>query len=194
EIEYAVENGVVRVCTPLDEVRVQPSLHGEIQAHNVALAFAAMQRSLPTEPQALAQGALHAYVPGRFEEVEVEGVKLVLDGAHNSEAARVLAETLAADRLEGLVAIVGMTDGHDPLGFIRAIAPRLRTIHAVPIDYHRSQRPEAIAAAAGELGVACRVHETVPEALRAAQASGGPILVTGSFYLVGEVLRHLKLR
>src|SRR5699024_454499 len=73
-------------------------LHGIHQAHNAAVAIVAAEAFLGTEDKPLSQetvaeGLAQVTSPGRAELVRT-GPSVVVDGAHNPDAAHVLAETL----------------------------------------------------------------------------------------------------
>ena len=55
--------------------------------------------------------------------------------------------------------------------------------------------PDRLATLATEvIGVPATAHPSVAEALKVARGSGGPVLVTGSLYVVGEARDALDLR
>ncbi|HSR64631.1 MAG TPA: bifunctional tetrahydrofolate synthase/dihydrofolate synthase, partial [Xanthomonadaceae bacterium] len=75
-----------------------PRLAAPAQLRNAATAIAAL-RALdvaPPEP-AYAQGVATAFVPGRLQEFERDGTRIVVDVAHNPQAARELANWLGVD-------------------------------------------------------------------------------------------------
>ena len=126
---------------------------------------------------------LAALLPGAWE--------LWLDGGHNPGAGEALAEHLRSwtDRPAHLV--VGMKQSKDPAGFLVPLLPFAATLWAVrEPGQHMALPVEAIVAASG--GVA-RPGPTVEDALRALRRlpPGPParVLVCGSLYLAGEVLK-----
>jgi dihydrofolate synthase / folylpolyglutamate synthase len=174
-------------------------LQGALQGHNLALAVAAMDAAGATRTLGgLMRGARSAYAPGRFQRVTLEGRSVILDGAHNTEAAAVLAESLVQHlwtmptsdvkaRVK-VVALVGMVSGHDPEGFARELAPHVDEVHLTPIDFRRTLAPDELAPVWRDR-VPTRLHESVASAWSEARESAGPdgiVLVTGSFYLLGE--------
>jgi dihydrofolate synthase/folylpolyglutamate synthase len=164
-----------------------------MMGHNAALAWAAMELSgAAQDAGALGRGLETAFAPGRFQIVRAQGREFIVDGAHNGPAAEVLAATLRAhlgDR--AAVLVTGMVQGHEPESFYRPLEPWLERVVVAPIDFHRAVPPAELAA---RLGPHARVAASVPEAIsRAVEASapGQAIVVTGSFYLAGEVLSAL---
>ena len=75
------------------------------------------------------------------------------------------------------------------LGFF---AGRVAHIHALPVPGHEHHGPERLAAVATQWGIACTAHDEPTAAIRAIAAQGDAapkILIGGSLYLAGEILR-----
>jgi len=91
-----------------------------------------------------------------------------------------------------------MLTGHDCRDFVRVLAPIAKAAVATPIDFHRSLSAEDLAVTLSECAVPTTISRNSDEALNAAIAKAKrencPVLVTGSFYLAGEVIRALHLR
>lgn len=197
EVAYEEQAGEVwRVCTPAGTLEgLVPGLQGAMAPHNMAVALAMLHAAaVPVPEAAVRQGFADTRLPGRFEVVDWGGREVVLDGAHNAEAARVLARTLAHRRPGQRVHLVlGMTQGHAPQGFFEALRPVVDIVHLAPFSFHRAQRPEEVAA--GLSGVETVQHATPEGALAAASEAPADavVLVTGSFYLVGELGRLMGL-
>ena len=183
-----------------------PRLAGGHQSTNAALAVAMLrhQRAVPVrEPalraamgwadwparlQRLAPGPLHASLPA--------GSELWLDGGHNPAAARAVADffraRVADDRPFHIV--LGLLANKDMAGVLKPFASRAATLHAVPVPGHPHHGPVEIAAAARAAGLTSLAAAGVEPALgwiaRHADRGRPPIvLVMGSLYLAGEVLR-----
>jgi dihydrofolate synthase / folylpolyglutamate synthase len=184
----------------------QPRLQGSHQASNAALAVAMLrhQRQVhvpdsalraamgwvewPARLQRLAPGPLHSLLP--------EGSELWLDGGHNPSAARAVADhfraTLPADRPFHI--IFGLLENKDAAGVMKAFRNRQVTVHGVPVPGHAHHPPAALAAAAREAGLYGLSSASVEDALgwieRHGEHGNAPtVLVFGSLYLAGEVLR-----
>ncbi|MBX7133957.1 MAG: hypothetical protein K1X67_14890, partial [Fimbriimonadaceae bacterium] len=82
--------------------------------------------------------------------------------------------------------ITGMLVGHDPIPFFSRFAECIDEVHVVPIDFHRSRDPFELAKEIEPLFPRVTAHATVQEAMKAV-AGTEAVLVTGSFYLVGEI-------
>lgn len=192
------DEGAFVVTTPKgSHAGLRPGLTGTMQPHNMALAVAALDAAGATRTlRGLQDGARRAWAPGRFQRVRFEGRQFLLDGAHNLDSARVLAQSLRetgwADRR--IVLLSGMVRGHDVQEFYAQISPLIKSAHFAPIDFHRAVEPIELKEVAGNLFESSTWYPTMDQALAASildTASNDLILVTGSFYLVGEVGRRI---
>lgn len=178
----------------------RPGLPGPHQADNAGIAIAALRAWNPpwlTEG-AIAAGVARAEWPARMQRLTGRlaallpaGWELWLDGGHNAGAGVAIGEHLAeafADRPAHV--LVGMKGGKQSGEFLRPIIPHAATLWAVQEPGQHLAMPLAdIVEASG--GVA-RIGGTVEQALRAVAAAGGPparVLICGSLYLAGEVLK-----
>jgi dihydrofolate synthase/folylpolyglutamate synthase len=190
EITFSWEDDSYMVgsdCGLLDMLK--PGLAGVMQPENMALAIAACGAAgAIRDVSAVATGVANARLPARFERRFVQGSEVILDGAHNSEAASVLRQNLE-EFYPGrkVVLLTTMVAGHEPRLFYGPLADLVEHAFIVPIEFHRALKPTEVQAAMEELGIAATSCGSVREGVAAALASGGLVLVTGSFYLIGEV-------
>ena len=177
----------------------RPGLSGPHQADNAGIAIAALRAWNPPwlTGVAIAAGVARASWPARMQRLTGRlaallppGWELWLDGGHNAGAGAVLAQHLAesfADR--PCHVLVGMKGGKQSAEFLRPVIPRAATLWAVAEPgQHLAMPPAAIVAASGG---AARVGGTVEQALAQLPREGAParVLVCGSLYLAGEVLK-----
>jgi dihydrofolate synthase/folylpolyglutamate synthase len=183
-----------------------PRLHGAHQAMNAGLAVAMLrhQRSIqiresalraamgwaewPARLQRLASGPLHDLLPG--------GSELWLDGGHNPAAARAIADHFRAHVPAGrpFHIVFGLLENKDAAGVLKPFRNRVITLHAIPIERHPHHNPAELAKVGRDAGLSALQAENVDSALgwiaRHADRSQPPIvLILGSLYLAGEVLR-----
>lgn len=179
------------VTTPSRRIDgIRTGIVGEKQGQNFALALAALEvAGIPLDDEAVRRGAERAYVPGRFEIREIQGRTVVFDGAHNADSARVLRATLDRQYPDvPITLLTNMIQGHDVAAFYAPLADRIHSAHVVPIGFHRAKPVEETAAVLRNVIPRVREHSEIREGLQAALQEDGIILVTGSFYLVGEVV------
>lgn len=162
-----------------------PTLPGAHQAANGALAIAMLrhQRRLPVSAAAIASGLATACWPARLQRLArgaLVGARQVwLDGGHNPQAGAMLGEHFAGQRLH---LVIGMIAGKDPASLIGPLGASLATITAVPVPGHEWYPASAF-------GPAARPAADVASALAMIPDDGLPVLIAGSLYLAGEVLR-----
>ena len=130
-------------------------------------------------------------LPGRAEVVGNEPVVL-LDGAHNREAAYALSETIATafGGFEPRVFVLAALAPRNPSDFVSdvGIGPGDFVV-ATPVNSPRSVAPAVIAEAANAAGAEGEVAADVEDALDRARilaGESGIVIVTGSLYAVGE--------
>jgi dihydrofolate synthase/folylpolyglutamate synthase len=183
-----------------------PRLPGLHQALNAALAVAMLrhQEGLAVRESAFraAMGwaewpaRLQHLAPGPLYDLLPTGAELWVDGAHNPAAARAVADFFRAHvpARRPFHIVFGLLAGKDAAGVLRPFRGRSITLHAVPVADHAHHPPEALAAAAREAGLGAMSAAGVEDALgwiaRHADRAHPPIvLILGSLYLAGEVLR-----
>ena len=125
------------------------------------------------------------------------GGELWLDGGHNADGGRAIASALAdlEERVSRpLVLVVGMLSTKDSEAFLRNFTGLARRIVAVPIPQQEKSLPaDAIVEVARAAGIPAEPADDLESALAAiARFELDPpprILITGSLYLAGEVLK-----
>ena len=183
-----------------------PRLYGRHQFENAGVAIAALRAvgelkippgafevgiakaDWPARMQRLAQGRLTALCP--------PGSELWLDGGHNTEGGRAVANALAdlEERVSRpLVLVIGMLSTKDCENFLKNFAGLARRVVAVPVpDQEKSFAAAVIAEAARAVGIPAQSAGDVETALEAIGRFGlepAPrILIAGSLYLAGAVL------
>lgn len=195
-LHYRDEDG--RLETPL------PRLPGPHQPMNAALAFAMLrhQRVIQLSEAAIKAAPLWAQWPARLQRLEAGPVtdllphdrEMWLDGGHNPAAGEALAQHFRIALPSGgkLHLVLGMLANKDPVGFLTPLRPFLASLHAVPVPDHDSHSPASLRALAEEWMIPAGAHENVAGALRAVAAARdeAPVLIAGSLYLAGDVLRQ----
>lgn len=176
----------------------RPAMAGALQLRNAAGALAvldAVRERLPVSETAIRQGLAAARLPGRFQRI-AQAPEVIVDVAHNPEAARALAATLRAQPAAGrTLAVVGMLADKDAAGVLAALAGDIDAWWTCTPATPRACDAAALATVLrGQGGVApVRVQPDVNLALaeaRGAAREGDRILVFGSFYTVAAVLDH----
>jgi dihydrofolate synthase/folylpolyglutamate synthase len=169
-------------------------LHGAHQAENAATAIVASEAFLgrALSDQALREALAGATSPGRIEVVSRRPL-VVLDGAHNPEAARTLAAAIGeAFVWKRLHLVLGILSTKDADGIVGPVASRSDLAYVCANSNPHSLSPHAVAETCRRAGIDTSEYSTVDEALEAALAAADAedlILVTGSLYTVADA-RH----
>ena len=197
-LRAAGEQGATIVRAPAEPAGTgQLAARGAFQRRNFSVACAAAGALLGRlEAGPLRAAAAGTVVPGRFEvRADGAGGELVLDGAHNPDGIRALAETLPGF-LAGrpLVAVLSVLDDKDVPAMLAALLPlcagAVFTASANPRALPAAQL--AAQAAGAGWGATARVEADPRRAVALARelaGAGGVVLATGSIYLVADLTR-----
>ena len=176
-------------------------LLGAHQLGNVAVASALLEHirdafQLPIARMGVEQGFSQVRWPARFQVLEQEP-PVVLDGAHNPQAARVLRATLDDLLPERPLALVfGFLGDKDGVGFLRELAGRTRRSWAVALEGERALPLDQVVAAGRMAGLdptPAALERAVTDATTWARENGGAVCITGSLYLAGAELARRGL-
>ena len=177
----------------------KPALLGAHQVTNAGTALACLRElgmdeetcaaaltgaTWPARMQRLKGGALS----GRFPDAEIW-----LDGGHNVAAGAAVAEALGRLPARPTYAICGMLRTKDATGFLSNLSSRLESLIALSIpDTEATLTAEETARAAETAGLSARTAPDITAALGKItnETPQARILICGSLYLAGEVLRQ----
>ncbi|MFK4002327.1 bifunctional folylpolyglutamate synthase/dihydrofolate synthase [Qipengyuania sp. NPDC077563] len=177
ELHYADRHG--ELALPL------PTLPGPHQPENAALAAAMLRHQdyVPVSARAIASGIRSAVWPARLQRLAPGPLtgdrEIWLDGGHNPSAGEILGRHFAGQRLH---LVIGMLDAKDPAAITAPLRGAISSVTVVPVPGH-DWHP------VGAFADGSRAAEDVPAALAALPQDGLPVLIAGSLYLAGEVLR-----
>jgi len=169
-----------------------PALRGAMQLRNASAALAALdslRERLPVAMQDVRRGLAEVSVPGRFQ-VLPGRPQVVLDVAHNPDAAAVLAANLGDSGFAPeTVAVFGMLKDKDIAGVVRAVAPRVTRWHLATLPGPRGADSSFLkdVLLQEKIREPAFEHASVAEALAAAKkeaAENDKIVVFGSFLTV----------
>ncbi|MEY2487642.1 MAG: dihydrofolate synthase / folylpolyglutamate synthase [Verrucomicrobiota bacterium] len=169
------------------------ALSGAHQKHNAALAIAALAAAkIEVDKATIARGLSNVEWPARFQRFDD---RVIIDGAHNPAAARVLAATwreMFADQRATL--IFAVLSDKDVQGIWEALAPISAHVFLPQIRSERALSPETV----GQIlsrhtpSLPYSLTPSIDAAIRLARERPDPILVTGSLHFAGEVLACLE--
>ena len=192
-----------------------PALIGEHQIINAGLAIR-IARILKFSDLAVERGVETVKWPARMQNltagpfadmVAESGGELWLDGGHNPHAARAVASAMAEMESKSprpLILVTGILANKDIGGFLDAFEGLAAAVIGVTIDGHSSLAPETLRELADARGMNGQVADNLTDAVQRAINTGEAlsrqtidkpivaprILICGSLYLAGEVLKQ----
>lgn len=179
-----------------------PQMPGSHQGDNAALAVAMLRHQdiVEVSPEAMAEGIRAAIWPARLQVLAdgpltrmIPEAMVLLDGGHNPDAAIAMAKFLDTKAEKPVDAIIGMLSAKDARTTLTTIAPHLASLTAIPIEGSEYHPLEELAGIARDAGVAAtHTASSLEDALQSIAArhkKGGTVLIAGSLYLAGNVLR-----
>ncbi|MBN2062786.1 MAG: bifunctional folylpolyglutamate synthase/dihydrofolate synthase [Deltaproteobacteria bacterium] len=168
---------------------------GAYQNRNAALAITVIEllekKGFKITLENIIEGMRDVSWPGRLQ-VVLKNPLLILDGAHNPDAIRKLAEAITSEfQYRRLILVLGVMKDKDIRGILdRAVPIADYVIYTAP-DYYRSADPEILMKKSAPLKKPGETVPAVKKAIERAKAIAGRedlILVTGSLFTVGEAL------
>lgn len=177
-------------------------LAGRYQPENLMLALATIyvlcnNRTIDIDTKHIKNGLSNIKWHGRFQLLSKDP-PVIVDGAHNPGAGKLLVETLielVPHRPVGL--IFGMCSDKDMLGFMKHFKGIVKKCWAVPIRSERSVQTSVIKTVATHVGLETSetsLQQALIEAPQWAKKNSGVVCITGSLFLVGEVLEIIGVK
>ncbi|MGB7318519.1 MAG: folylpolyglutamate synthase/dihydrofolate synthase family protein [Planktotalea sp.] len=176
----------------------KPALLGAHQVRNAGAAIAGL-RALGFDEDACGAAMTDATWPARMQRLKngplvqsAPEIELWLDGGHNAAAGEAIGELLGTLPARKTYLICGMLNTKDVNGYMRPLAQHAEHLIGVSIPGEKNTLPaETTAKAAQDAGLNSSVASSVQKALDeiAAMAPEARVLICGSLYLAGDVLR-----
>ncbi len=174
-------------------------LRGDHQLFNAALALCALEvlgpAGFPVKEYAVRKGLASAQWPARLELLRKPGKPLVLiDGAHNPSGVGTLVEYLKNHFVNRKkILVFGVMKDKDFKEMLRQLLPVVQQIILTRPEIERAALPSDVARYAPGALIAASVKDAVDRA-NALADEHDLIIITGSFYTVGEAKRLLDDR
>jgi dihydrofolate synthase/folylpolyglutamate synthase len=182
-----------RLVTAERDLGIPLAAAGAFQRHNFALAAAAAEAFVeqPLDPDAVAAAASATTVAGRLEVVSNDPL-VIYDGAHNGAGAAALADALpeiVGDR--PLTAVISILDDKDAHAMLDALLPAAENVIFTRTSNPRALPPGTLAHLAGRPdAVTVGDPRAALERAKDVAGPGGAVLVTGSIYLIADLVRQ----
>ena len=181
---------------PDPETLPETNLHGRFQRHNAGLALYAteiLQQRFPISKHAALQQVNWL---GRWQTIALPDRSLILDATHNSEGAAYLAENLQQLKEKPII-IAGTLGEERGRSLIEAVAPHARELILVEPSQPRATSTQSLRRYLPEHYPIPVRDDTVAQLFPSkdcctAGQPGATILVTGSIYLIGEIMSRIQ--
>jgi dihydrofolate synthase/folylpolyglutamate synthase len=179
-------------------------LYGDHQAHNAALAIAAVESflggsSISLDPEVLTEAFGSVQSPGRLQLV-AKNPSVLVDAAHNPHGAQSLGQALGSFfNFDEVVLVFAALEDKDAAGILAPIAPHVTRVIVTAPDSPRAQDARELANLASSIVGAENVEVVADSSAAVAKARAlvadserGAVLVAGSIVLVGEVMAEAE--
>ncbi len=166
------------------------------QEYNIELATA-IARHIGLSPVQIARGIRNTQLTCRFEIVD-NSPTIILDGAHNRSKIKTTIDNLKKCTFKNVYVVIGMADNKDQLAILKQIVPLANHIFFTRFQTksRKCAHPKQLLEKSQKFilkGTRSKVYLDSEQALSDAMKLAGAddlILVTGSFFLVGELRRR----
>lgn len=186
-----------------------PNLQGLHQIVNAGTALATLktiEHQLPVSEQSIKHGLQNIQWPGRldnitscFKNVPADW-EIWLDGGHNSDGAGALSAQARKWKNQDdkpLHLVLGMMNRKSPIDFIKELQSDISTVTAIPVgdepqSFDSNKSHDLLQSSFSKLNVSKSENfESAIKNLLAYQKQPGRILIAGSLYLAGHVLKSI---
>ena len=178
--------------------RMTIGLAGAHQRSNAAVALRLLQqldaRGIAVPAEAIEAGLARPHWPGRLELRRLaDGRELLLDAAHNPAGAASLASYLRAEGGEPRPLVFAAMQDKDVAGMFAALLPAVGRLIVTRASNARSAEPESLAqqARVSQPTLPIAIAADLDEALAAAWRASPRIVVAGSIFLIGDVMKRV---
>ena len=194
-----LESGLFGTLFRLEGAEYRVTMPGLHQVDNAAAAVAAVRelirRGFSVSPEQMYRGIEQTVLPARIQVIRRSPLT-ILDGAHNEDGVRRLAQTLRAEFPERkMVFVCGMMADKDYDRAMELLADLAGELIAATPGNPRALAAERLAECARCHGIPAQTVEdpaaACREGLRRSEETGGPLVVCGSLYLAGDVYSYL---
>ncbi len=165
------------------------------QKENASLAIETCSQLGIASTHDMQKGIAATRIPGRFQVLADRKPSVLLDGAHNPDAARMLISTIAHIFPDARICmVIGAMKDKDYSEMLRVLLHNADSCVYTAARSPRACAPEYLAQRHPYSHIAYYLTSSVPEALhQASQFDTDIICITGSLYIIGEAMNHLGI-
>ncbi len=190
-VKKSIQETALHIYIPPDELSVHLPLVGGFQAENAATA-AMTAHTIGIDGEDIVSGLEKTHLRGRMDVLRGNPL-IIADGAHNPTAAATISREVLELGLAPIVMVVGINSPKNFEKMLQSWAKVAKSFVFTSSGSPRSYSPDMLTKyAENSLGVkSIPVNEPIEALGKAVKMAGenGKILITGSLYLVGEILR-----
>jgi dihydrofolate synthase / folylpolyglutamate synthase len=178
----------------IENMEFNLSLYGEYQVNNFLGAYEALKK-VGISDKNIQDAVPKVYWPGRFEIYSKVKPLIILDGAHNVDAASKLKENILSKyRSEDIVTIVSILEDKDRHGILEEISKFSDEIIFTSLeDFHRGTTGNQLLNLVSDFKNQ-RVENDLMKAFDLAKKTKKVIVVCGSFYLLSKFKASIQMR
>jgi dihydrofolate synthase/folylpolyglutamate synthase len=172
-------------------------LRGDHQADNAAVAVKLLElideRGLAVSAAAIVEALERTSWPGRLDiRRTADGREALLDAAHNPDGAAALAQFLRGSPFESAPLVFAAMRDKNADGMLRALTPVVGHVVVTRASHARSGDPAELGARVRAVAPSMPVTMTysASEALETAWRISPRIVVAGSIFLIGDVMKE----
>lgn len=194
DFKQGIDGSSFILGTPKREYRIRTSLIGEFQTSNIACSVLALENS---NVKGMTKAGIEAGIkntrwPGRMDIIRKDPIVMV-DGAHNPPAANALRIAMGELGIKSPTLLLGMLSDKDAFSFLRIMRGISDTvIFTSPDEPSRAIKPEKLREISNGIFRNTSVIDDPVEAYEKAAETSEFILVAGSLYLAGTIMKHLN--
>lgn len=183
--------------SPLYEVtepaEVKINLRGEFQKINAAVAIKTA-KVLGVAEEKIFEGLEKVRHSGRFEIIETDFGKMIIDGAHNPAGAKALRESLDKNFPEGRrVFIFGVLADKNIDEMIKILFRPEDFVIVTEPNSERAEKVKNLCCRLKKFSINCKGAENISDATEKLKNFDGVKIAAGSLYLIGEVRKLVNL-
>ena len=187
--------GLFENVATYDGLELNIPFPGEHQTKNAAVVVEAMRalakKGYKISEMDIVKGIASAKFPARVEVLSRTPL-VILDGGHNIDGAKALAEVLSSEGITGLHAVVGILGDKEPAEMLHTLAPFIEKVYAVEPNNPRALSADLLADIAKKYVKQVEAFGDVEMAITAAKKTAiRGLLVCGSLYLAADARKFL---
>lgn len=187
KVRYETSNGLSGT--------VKLALPGDHQLENMGVALGVVEilynmLGVELDDQIVKRGFENVRWRGRCQVLKDDPLTLV-DAAHNPAGAKALVSVLKRNKIKNVGIVLGMCADKDAMGVVKELASVARKIWVVPVPNERNMPREKLVKIVKSYGMeveALSIEDALVAAEGWAKECGSLIVITGSLFLLGEVV------